>query len=216
MTDANEQTAKSPNAPKRGRPFGRKSPADAAILALQQQLAELKGQLGKKEGIESVIPGPEVKPGQTPGRYAINVDPDSGMIKPGVKTRWSREAILNTYQLVTFTPMVSMPVKPHGMTKGGWELIAGEAATVPSIVKDIYDNAIRAVSRQTAAYPGASAAQEQQIFDATLKTKGPHFTPVKHVGFGWSESALQAAARGTIDPSHEPEVGFPQGEEVKV
>ena len=213
MTEADEPTVKNPNAPKRGRPKKQFTPAESAILALQQQVAALTAQ---RPSIESVTPGPEARPGQTPGAYALNPDQVTGMIRPGTKTRWSRAEILRRYEMVELVPMLTMPVKPHGITKGGWELVAGQKVTVPSIVRDLYQMALDSIVRQTAAYPGATATQEKEIFDAALKEKGPHYTPVKHVGFGWSESALIAAANGTIDPSHEPELGFPAGEAVKV
>lgn len=217
MTEADEPTVKSPNAPKRGRPKKQSTPAESAILALQQQVAALTAQLNKAPVVsEEFTAGPEVQVGQTPGEY-VEDGKDAATGRPVFrKRRWSRAEIERRYEAVTFTPMITMPVKPHGITKGGWELTAGQTVTVPSIVKDLYQIAMDSIVRQTAAYPGATAAQEKDIFDAALKAKGLHYTPVKHVGFGWSESALVAAANGTIDPSHEPELGFPAGEAVKV
>ena len=215
MTDnANEPTAPSPNAPKRGRPFGKKQTSEAsAILALQQQLADLRAEIAATPIVSDqyVTPGPEAKVGQRPGEY-VEEGKDPGTGRPILKKlRWSRPMIESRYPSVTFTPMKDMDVRPHGITRGEWKLAAGQEITVPSIVKDLYENSMRAIAFQVDGYPGFSSEQERTAFEATLKKKGPHATPVKHVDFGWSESALWAARNGTIDPTHEPEVGFPGG-----
>ena len=181
-----------------------------AIADLRRQLDTLQAKLAPTTPSEDA-PSPEVQAAR-PGEYVEDgKDPATGRTSYR-KRRWSRAEIERCYPAVTFLPMVSMPVKPHGITKNGWELVAGQPITVPSIVKDLYQNSVDSIVRQTAAYPGATAAQEKDIFDAALKAKGPHYTPVKHVGFGWSESALIAAANGGIDPSHEPELGFPRAD----
>lgn len=221
MTESTEPTAEGPNAPKkRGRPFGKKQPTSeaSAILALQAELTALKAQVNKQPIVSEqyITPGPVAVNGQTPGEY-VEDGKDPGTGRPILKKRrWSRAEIERRYEKVTFTPMVSMPVNPHGLTGGqGWNLTAGQEITVPTIVRTLYDNAMRANEFQVAGYPGFSSEQERAAFEATLKSKGPHATPVKHVGFGWSESALRAAAAGTVDPSHEPERGFPGGYEGK-
>lgn len=215
MTESNEPTTTSPNAPKkRGRPFGKQVTSEAsAILELQKQLSELRAQM---QSAPVVSPDTSAQDGQgayVPGEY-FEDGIDAATKQPKIsKRRWNRSLIEQRYPSVKFTPMVSMPVKPHGITRGGWDLLAGKEITVPSIVKDIYDNSILAIERQTKGYPGATQDQERAIFDAARNdpTKGRHATPLQHVGFGWSESALKAAAAGAVDPSHEPEQGFPGG-----
>ena len=208
--NANELTAQSPDAPRRGPK--KQSPEASAILALQQQVAELKAQLTAVPIVDD-SPGAEAQPDQVPGEYYEDgKDPTTG--QPRIrKRRWSRALIEQRYEKVTFAPMVTMTVKPHGITKGGYDLTAGVTTTVPSIVEDIYKNSVNSIRRQTEAYPGATPEQERSIFEAARKdqTKGRHYTPVQHVGFGWPESALRAASAGVVDPSHEPEQGFPGG-----
>ena len=210
--DANDQTAKSPNGPKRGRPKKTQTAEASAILALQQQIAELTARLNAAPVIDDK-PGEEAQADQVPGEYYEDgKDPTTGQPRLR-KRRWSRAMIDRSYPQVTFMPMTTMSVKPHGITKGGYDLTSGVPFTGPSIVEDIYKNSINAIRRQTEAYPGASPDQERAIFDAARKdqTRGRHYTPVQHVGFGWSESALAASAIGAIDPTHEPEQGFPGG-----
>lgn len=212
MTEADEPTAKSPNAPKRGRPKKQSTPAESAILALQQQVAALQAQLNKAPVVSESVGDGEGHV-MTPGEYFEDgIDAATKQTRIS-KRRWSRAEIDKRYPKVTFTPMISMPVKPHGITKNGYDLFAGKEATVPSIVKDIYDNAVRSIEAQSKAYPGATQEQERAIFEAARNDplRGRHATPLQHVGYGWSESALRAAASGTIDPTHEPEQGFPGG-----
>lgn len=213
VTESNEPTTISPNAPKkRGRPKKVQTSEASAILDLQKQLADLKAQL-QSAPVASEKEPTEGQGENIPGEYFEDgVDPATGR-KRMSKRRWSRSEIERRYPKVTFTPMVSMPVKPHGITKGGWDLYAGKEVTVPAIVKDLYENSVRAIESQVKAYPGATQDQERAIFEAARNDplKGRHATPLQHVGFGWSESALRAAATGTIDPGHEPEMGFPGG-----
>lgn len=210
--DANEQTAKSPNAPKRGRPKKTQTAEASAILALQQQIAELTARLNAAPVIDDK-PGEEAQPDQVPGEYYEDgKDPQTG--QPRIrKRRWSRALIDQRYDKITFTPMLTVTVKPHGITKGGYVLAAGTPFTGPSIVKVIHDDQMLAIRRQSEGYPGASPEQERVIFDTARKDplRGRHATPLQHVGTGWSESALRAAAAGTVDPTHEPEQGFPGG-----
>jgi len=214
--DANDLTAKSPNGPKRGRPKGSKNKfkdnETAQLLrAMQEKIEELEGKLESKGKTalltdETVVAGPEAKDGQTPGTY-IN---DPKLNVPIGKVRWSRAIIEKTYPPVTFTPMMNTTVRPHGITRGEWVLAAGTPITAPSIVRDIYENSMKSLdgARQ---WKGFDADQERAAFDATITTKTPHASPIKHVGVGWPESALIAGRDGKVDPNWEPEVGFPGG-----
>ena len=210
MSKSNEPTAQSPNAP-----------------SLQKQVEDLTAQVAILTRLLVAQPQPPeadekrgtfaIETGQRPGEiYEDGKDPTTG--RPIYrKRRWSRADILKQYEPVTFVPMLTIPVRPHGVIKG-WELIAGVTITVPSIVKDIYDGTMLTIRKQTEGYPGYNESQERQAFEATRKSKGPHFTPIKHVDYGWNEKALAAASdlspRKDLTPyevGHEPEMGFPGG-----
>ena len=60
------------------------------------------------------------------------------------KVHWTRRAIEETYGKVTFTPNETIPVCVNGVT---YQLSADREITVPSIVKDVYDQH-RAATRQ--------------------------------------------------------------------
>ena len=186
---------------------------DTVLAELAELRAKVNAQAERTD--ESVTPGPEAGPGLEPGSYIR--DNISGR---DVKVRWSRAAIEKRYPAVTFTPLRSMPVRPHGITRGEWQLKAGEEITCPSIVKDIYTNSVRADLMQTEAWKGFNPDQERAAFEATRKQNVPHASPLQHVGYGWNPAALAASRemalnpKAQIDPSsvgHEPEQGFPGG-----
>lgn len=224
MTESNDPTSTGPNGQDK---MAKARAAKAAKKTLEQQLAamqahidQLQAQLDKAPVVseEYVVPGPEAKPGEQPGEYVEDgKDPATGRIIYR-KRRWSRAEIERRYPQVTFTPMLTNTYKPHGITRG-WDLQFGKPATVPSIVKDLHDDQLKAIQNQTEGYPGFSDTQERAAFEATRKSHSPHFSPVKHVDFGWPEGALAAQAKmnagaPAIDPAtvgHEPEVGFPGG-----
>lgn len=224
VTESNDPTASGPKgqdrmAKVRAAKAAKKQETDR-ISALEAHIAKLQEQLDKAPVIseEYVRPGPVAKPGQQPGEYIEDGrDPSTGRVVYR-KRRWSRAQIEQRYPPTTFTPMLTNTYKPHGVTKG-WTIEYGKQITVPCIVKDMHDDQLKAIQMQTEGYPGFSDTQERAAFEATRKQKAPHFSPVKHVDFGWPEAALAAQAKmnagaAAIDPSsvgHEPEVGFPGG-----
>ena len=211
MSDANEQTAKSPNAPK----ADRMAKARAAKTAKDNRIAELEAQIAALQG-QATAPAPE-PPAAKPGEYFIGGTDSAG--KPVLlKRKWKRPDVERLYPTVTFAPTLSIPVSPHGV-RPAWILVPGKIVTVPSIVKDIHDAQLFAIQRQSEGYR-VSDEQTKRIFDAALNDplKSRHFEGLKHVGYGWNMDALQAAGRGLGDSAEEmarigwePEVGFPGG-----
>lgn len=217
MTESNEPTSTGPNAQDR---MAKARAAKAAKQGDAERIAQLEQQLREAEAKlvfqreAALVAGPTAKSGQRPGTYVLDKDG-----RPVNKLRWSREIIEQTYEKVTFVPMLTISVRPHGITRGEWQLEAGKQTVVPTIVKDIHDNSLRAIQMQTEAYKGWSGDQERTAFEATRKSKAPHFSPVQHIDYGWPLPALEAQAKinagaDPIDPSsvgHEPELGFPGG-----
>lgn len=213
MSDANEQTAKSPNAPT----ADRMAKARAAKTAKDNRIAELEAQIAalqeKAAGVQTVPEPPAARPGE----YFIGGTDSAG--KPVLlKRKWKRADVEKMYPPVTFAPTLSIPVSPHGV-KPQWVLVPGKIVTVPSIVKDIHDAQLFSIQRQSEGYR-VSDEQTKRVFDAAMNDplKSRHFEGLKHVGYGWPMEALQAAGRGLGDSAEEmarigwePEVGFPGG-----
>lgn len=58
------------------------------------------------------------------------------------KVPWTRRDITGGYPAVTFTPEETIPITVHGQR---WQLISDQVITVPSIIKEIYDEHRRAI-----------------------------------------------------------------------
>ena len=65
------------------------------------------------------------------------------------KVPWQRSEVEKTYPKVTFTPEENIHVTVHGHI---WYLHADETVTVPSIIKDIYDEHRRQNRKNSASY----------------------------------------------------------------
>ena len=214
MSEANEPTAKSPTAPKQDR----MAAARAAKKNQKDDIAELRAQIAalSERLSEKTAPIGADAPSGEPGEYFVaGTDTQTG--KPVYRKRkWTKGDVEKKYPSVTFAPTLSTPIRPHGVT---YVLEAGKIATVPSIVKDIHDQMVLAIRRQSEGYR-VSAEQTSAIFEAAKNDtgKGRHFEGLKHIGYGWPLEALEAVARGLGDDAAEmerigwePEVGFPGG-----
>jgi len=118
---------------------------DALIAQMAAQIANLQSAVlaqgaARVEKQEATLaPIPEASPELPPGTYhQVGVDAAGAPIMG--KVRWTRSIIEQTYLPVTFTPMRSMVVAPHGIS---WSIAAGVEVTVPGIVKNIYDEVLK-------------------------------------------------------------------------
>ena len=220
MSEANEPTAKSPNAPKAERMAkaraGKAEKADR-LTHLETQIAALKTMLeSQSKAAAATGTGSDILTEYKPGEYFVGgVDASTG--RPVMrKRRYSRSDIEKLYPAVTFAPAISLLTRPHGVS---YDLEAAKIVTVPSIVKDIHDAVVFSIRRQSEGYK-VSAEQSRRVFDAAQNDpiKGRHYEPLRHVGYGWPIEALQQVAKGRGNDAKameeigwESEVGFPGG-----
>lgn len=146
MATDNEATDSVPTPQKRkpGRP--KKVTTDTANIAeLQRMVANLQDALlnrGSQE-VERQKATLEAVPAPTeelrPGTY-VSIGQDSSGAPILGKVSWTRAWIEKVYAPVTFTPNRSMDLGPHGIQ---YHVDADVETTVPSIVKSLYDDAIR-------------------------------------------------------------------------
>ena len=123
------------------------------INALTQKLAE------KQEASLATLPEPTEE--RIPGTY-LEIGKDSSGAPILGKVRWNKSWIEKVYAPVTFTPTRSMDIGPHGIM---YHVDAEVEITVPSIVKSLYDEALRIEkARQNATKP--LSAQEVSDIDA--------------------------------------------------
>ena len=220
MSEANEPTAKSPNAPK----ADRMSKARAAKSVKHDRVAQLEAQVSKlttlvesqQRAAAATGTGSDILTEYKPGEYYVGgIDASTG--RPVMrKRRYSRSDIEKMYPAVTFAPSLTLNARPHGIS---YSLEASKIVTVPSIVRDIHDAVVFSIRRQSEGYR-VSDEQSKRVFDAAKSDygKGRHFTGLEHVGYGWPIEALQMVAKGRGNDAKameeigwEPEVGFPGG-----
>lgn len=94
----------------------------------------------------TLAPIPAANEALPPGTY-IQIGVDAAGAPIMGKVRWTRELIAQRYAPVTFTPMRSMDIGPHGVH---YAVAAGVEVTVPRIVKDLYDEVIKGEADQRA------------------------------------------------------------------
>lgn len=193
MSDSNEPTFQpEPAAPKRkvGRP--RKQPdLNVVVKELQDQIAimqraALANQAAAAERFDQIqqqatlAPIPEATPELPPGSYIqLGVDGSGAPIMG--KVRWTRKLINETYEPVTFTPMRSMDLGPHGVM---YRVTMGEECTVPKIVKDFYDQVIKQEAEERARYAPLTAAERADVDARAANAPGQHWSRVAVVGRG--------------------------------
>ena len=224
MSEAKEPTAVSPKAPKPDRfAKARAAKADKSdrVSRLEAQIKELKELVtsqSRAAGATGV--GSDILAEYRPGEYYVGgVDASTGR-QVMRKRRYTKTDVEKLYPPVTFAPIISVPVRPHGIT---YELRGSEIVTVPSIVKDIHDAMVFSIRRQSEGYR-VSDEQSKRVFDAAKGDpgKGRHFTGLEHIGYGWSVEALQMVAKGRGNDAKameeigwESEIGFPGGYDGK-
>ena len=145
---------------KPGRP--KKAPSDNSALfeLMQKQINNLTEKLAEKQ-LASLATLPAPTEEMRPGTY-LEIGKDSSGAPILGKVRWNKSWIEKIYAPVTFTPNRSMDVGPHGIQ---YHVEAEVEATVPSIVKSLYDEALRIEkARNNATKP--LSAQEVSDIDA--------------------------------------------------
>lgn len=189
MSDSNEPTTTSPNAPKkRGRP-AKVKPEDGVLASLiegmQRQITQLQTALAEKNAEAAakvtVPPAPEASPERAPGSY-VEVARDHAGAPVYRKVRWTKPAIAKAYPSVTFEPRVTIDVAPHGVT---YHLIANQEVTVPSIVKDVYQQSIREQEARTNAYRPVSIQEKSDLETRAKMEMGTRqWSRVERLGVG--------------------------------
>lgn len=220
MSESNEPTATSPNAPADRMAKARQAKVEKAkaqeaeadrFAALEAQVLALASQLKAAQSVASVETVHET---YRPGEYFVGGVDENGK-KVIRKRRWTKADIERMYPTVEFAPAITSPISPHGIT---YQVEAGKIFRGPSIVKDIHDQTVAGIQRQS--MYRVSDADSRQVFEAARNDplKGKYFEPIKHVGYGWPLEALTAVAKGLGDDAKamddigwESEVGFPGG-----
>jgi len=162
LANDNEATSEGPTPQKRkaGRP--KKAPDNSAMFEqMQRQINTLQNALLQRgaEDVEkqkaTLAPVPAPTEELKPGTY-VEIGKDSSGAPIIGKVHWTRAFIEKTYAPVTFTPNRSMDLGPHGVQ---YHVYAEQECTVPSIVKDFYDAAIRTERNVQAATKPLSSAE---------------------------------------------------------
>jgi hypothetical protein len=191
LTLANELTPAGTNAPKR-KP-GRPRKPNPELEALQAKIAELQATIRnerteRREATLEVIP--TASETQRPGTYVQSGIDASGTPIMG-KVRWNREWIKRTYASVTFTPMRSMRVSPHGVS---YDLAADYETTVPQIVKDLYDDVRRQEQDHRIRYRTLSATEDAELAAAANQNPGTkQWSRLYIAGYGLQVKMPEAA-----------------------
>lgn len=180
MTDSHDDALEpvTPKKNKGGRP--RKGPnLEQMVKDLQDQLvvmqrAALAQQASNADRFEKVQQEatlravPEASPDLPPGSL-VQVGVDSSGAPIFRKIRWTKPLIEATYPPVTFTPMADRTVGPHGIL---YRVEPGIPTTVPSIVKDLYDQVDRDNRAQADQYKRLSADEQAELTARAQDTPG--------------------------------------------
>lgn len=169
MTDSHDD-ALVPEKPKNkgGRP--RKAPdLNQVVKDLQEQiaamqkaaLANMAANADQFERVQqaTLAPIPPASENLPAGTYIQRGVDSSGAPIMG-KVRWTKEIIERTYPPKTFTPNRGMTVGPHGVL---YRMDAGVETTVPSIVKDLYDTALKIEQQESDKYKPWTAAERAEL-----------------------------------------------------
>ncbi len=159
---------------------------DELIEQLTKQVSNLQTavlQMGaersqKQEATLAPIPGPS--PELPPGTYfQVGIDAAGAPIMG--KVPWTREVLEKTYIPVTFTPMRTMDFGPHGVH---YHVDAGVEATVPKIVKDFYDEALKGEAADRAKYRPIGATEAYELAARAAEAPGKHWSRLYRAGTG--------------------------------
>lgn len=188
MTIEDEPTSPTgPTAPKKnkgGRP--RKVNPEEQFAAMAKQIANLQAALLEQGARQAerqqatLTPIPPPTESLPPGSYFKQGIDASGAPIMG-KVRWTKPVIEATYPPVTFTPLRGMTVGPHGVI---YRMDPGIETTVPSIVKDLYDGAIRAEDAERVRTRPMTAAERSDLDARAMEAPGRHMSRLARVGYG--------------------------------
>lgn len=186
-------TDSGPTAPKRrGRPpkAERDATAKSALPSrsrLANQVEKLKEQLAAWKAASPDVASPEraaavpLTTGARPGEYIV-VGKDKLGQEEIRKKGWTRGDIERVYPKVTFTPRFALEVTISGQT---WKLAAEREITVPSAVKDKYDESIRIQHPDLASlYPEPSMDAIQRINQTARATGQKVWSRMHYLGAG--------------------------------
>ena len=157
----------------------------AQLDALLARIDKLETQRAEDIEITAELP---VAQGLQPGQY-VNIAPSNQA--PDIrKIRWTRATIEKTYPPVSFVATINITVAPHGIA---WQLIAGDAYTVPSIVKDLHDTEVNRIRHQ---YDRLKPESPMEILESIQRSKENPGHPVwgrlHIVGHGFNLGPEQA------------------------
>lgn len=128
-------------------------------------------------------------PGVEPGQYVVTGHDKSG--NPSfAKVRHTREYIEKKYDMVEFEPHISKRVTVWGNT---WNLIGRQPNRVPSIVRDIYYEHLRAIDLENRRYPILSSEEERQITQGAIENKMAWSRMFK-ASAGWMPEDMESGA----------------------
>lgn len=149
-----------------------------AALANQAHQADRFEQMQQKATLDPIPVASEVQP---PGSYVkLGIDASGAPIMG--KVRWTKEIIENTYPPVTFVPMRDFTCGPHGIL---YRVEPGIETTVPSIVKDLYDGAIKTEKQEWDKYKPMSPTEHAELTARAQETPGTgHRSRLARVGAG--------------------------------
>lgn len=156
---------------------------DTAIQVMAKQIASLQDALirmGSEKQAATLDPIPAPSADLPPGTY-IQIGIDAAGAPIMGKVAWTRDAIAKTYIPVTFTPMRSMDIGPHGIP---YHVDAGVETTVPKIVKDIYDQVIKGESDERTRYRPIGANEAYELAARAAETPGKHWSRLYRAGTG--------------------------------
>ncbi len=127
-----------------------------AALANQAANADRFDRVQQKATLDLI---PEASPQRPPGSY-IQIGLDASGAPIIGKVRWTKSIIEETYPEVTFVPIREFTCYPHGVA---YRVEASKQVTVPSIVKDLYDTALRVEKEMEDKYRPLSAIERAEL-----------------------------------------------------
>jgi uncharacterized coiled-coil protein SlyX len=191
--EATDNTVPTPQKRKPGRPK-KVTTENTDVAELRRMVANLQDALlqqgaerfDKQQATLAAVPPPseELKPGSY-----VEIGKDSSGAPVIGKVRWTRAWVERTYGPVTFTPMRSMTINPHGIS---YRVEAETETTVPSIVKSIYDEVIRGERAVQASTKPLSAQETSNIDAQANEAPGPHWSRLYRTSGGLNVNGPEA------------------------
>lgn len=203
MADSHDDAIvpETPKKNKGGRPRKVKAPESGAILALVEEqakkIADLQSMLlaqgaqAMERQKATLDPIPPASDERKPGSYVVLGRDSSGAPIMG-KVRWTKQAIEETYPPVTFVPMRDFTCGPHGIV---YRVEPGKQTTVPSIVHDLYVEALRVEKEMEDRYKPWSAMERAELDARAAEAPGVgQRSRLARVGGGLNVHAADDAA----------------------